>query len=416
MSKFNWKKGALHAHTLWSDGSSLPEIAIQTFKNCGFDFVCLTDHNIFQNDPRITLTLQAKNDSWPPTITWDELQRSQTMLEDVTKAELRGVRWFVNLKTFDELHKQFNKEGEFLLLPGVEITGIREQGPNGERFDVHANIINIPETLLPVPGNNDSDIYRADYQNYLKAAARHPDLESLFILDHPYWRLWDVSPMAALDNPEIRFFEIFNTTGEVAPTEETFTNDQFWDFVLAHRLDRNQPLLYGLATDDSHVYAPDDNYQFGDCNHGWVMVNCTRGFTPNGIIQSMNAADFYATNGVLLDEVDFDTTTRTLHVKIHPEGNAKYHIDFITTKKNFDRTIQEKEYPNPNPEFNRKLPIIPPSIGTIAQTTKGTEASYILKDDDLYVRAVAISDIPHEFAGKLFVPDTKRAWTQPFTK
>ena len=36
--KNNWKKGALHCHTLWSDGNTLPETAIKMFMDEGYDF------------------------------------------------------------------------------------------------------------------------------------------------------------------------------------------------------------------------------------------------------------------------------------------------------------------------------------------------------------------------------------------
>lgn len=49
---FNWKKGALHTHTYWSDGEGFPEQMIQTYRMRDFDFVCWTDHNIFAEDPQ----------------------------------------------------------------------------------------------------------------------------------------------------------------------------------------------------------------------------------------------------------------------------------------------------------------------------------------------------------------------------
>lgn len=414
MSSFNWKKGALHTHTLWSDGRSLPEIAIQTYIDLEFDFVSMTDHNVFQDIPGMKMQIRNDSPGWPPDLTWEEIERSRKILPDDIAPICIGPRWYVALKTFDELHKRFNREGKFLLLPGSEITGFGYKNSVGGTFDAHANVINVPETIRPSEANDVSEIFREDYQKYLQAAAKHPDNDSLFILDHPFWRVWDVSPLAALDNPQIQFFEIFNSVAEANTEEESFTNDKFWDFVLAHRIDRGEQLLYGIANDDAHYYTPEMQTSPDSCNHGWVMVNCKNGFTPNDIIRAMKNADFYATTGVLLDEVDFNADTRTLHVKVQQEADVNYRIEFIVTKKDFDRTIKEKDYLHSTEKFNRRLPIIPNSIGIVAQSLNGTEASYSLKDDDLYVRAVVISDQKHDYAGYPLVPDTKRAWTQPF--
>ena len=47
----SWKKGALHFHTIWSDGKALPEVALHMWRNeLKYDFVCLTEHNLFPED------------------------------------------------------------------------------------------------------------------------------------------------------------------------------------------------------------------------------------------------------------------------------------------------------------------------------------------------------------------------------
>jgi hypothetical protein len=46
----SWYKGNTHAHTLESDGDSPPEYVAQWYKDHGYDFLVLTDHNVF-TDP-----------------------------------------------------------------------------------------------------------------------------------------------------------------------------------------------------------------------------------------------------------------------------------------------------------------------------------------------------------------------------
>jgi len=43
-----WYKGALHCHTYWSDGRVFPEQAAAWYRDHGYQFVALTDHNAFR--------------------------------------------------------------------------------------------------------------------------------------------------------------------------------------------------------------------------------------------------------------------------------------------------------------------------------------------------------------------------------
>ena len=48
-----WFRGQLHAHSYWSDGRAFPEQAIDAYKQRGYHFLCLTDHNRFPEDCHI---------------------------------------------------------------------------------------------------------------------------------------------------------------------------------------------------------------------------------------------------------------------------------------------------------------------------------------------------------------------------
>lgn len=414
MSKRCWKKGELHTHTIWSDGASLPEVAIQSYINLGYDFMCLTDHNVFQMKKHGDVReIKWDEGSWPANLTKKEIKRSEALLHEKIETTDVGVRQFTRLKNYNELKKRFNKPGSFVLMPGIEITHIGAPTECGGFNDWHSNVINLPEELLPLPAIDSVDSYRKNYAQYLAAAAKHPSMESMYIMDHPFWRLWDVSPLAAIENPEIQFFEICNNGAEGKEEQPMMTAEKFWDFVLAHRVDRKQQLLYGVASDDAHFYNHERSETF-ECNHGWVMVDCPNKFTANEIVRRMKQGEFYATCGVFLDDVVFDKATKTLTVKIKQEPGVNYHIDFITTKRDFDRTITMKDYPHSNARFTRRLPVIPDSVGIVRQSTKGIEASYTMQEYDLYVRAIAISDTPYALKHLGYAPQTQRAWTQPF--
>ena len=45
-----WYKGNIHTHTFWSDGKAFPEEAVMWYKSRGYNFLGLSDHNLFQDD------------------------------------------------------------------------------------------------------------------------------------------------------------------------------------------------------------------------------------------------------------------------------------------------------------------------------------------------------------------------------
>ena len=45
-SALKWRKGNLHTHTFWSDGDDFPEMVVKWYKDHGYDFLSLSDHNI----------------------------------------------------------------------------------------------------------------------------------------------------------------------------------------------------------------------------------------------------------------------------------------------------------------------------------------------------------------------------------
>ena len=412
-----WKKGALHTHTLWSDGRNLPEMVIKTYRDRGFDFVCLSDHNIFPERENMYLPVAREEGPWPPMASRAELERAQAALPDSIITERIAVRRFVKLKTHAELQKEFEEPGKFLVVPGEEITLMLEPYPCGSenaRADYHINIFNLPCDLPILHGKDAREALTLNLRSYQQAAKKYPH-PSFAMLNHPFWRYWDIDPRLLIDMPEFRHFEICNNGCESdAPAEDLFSVEQFWDFVLAHRLSQSKPLLYATASDDLHFCDAERIDGHGGCELGWVMVNVPGKFTADAIVEAMDRGDYYPTTGVLLDGIDFDRATGTLRVRAQTESGVNYRVEFITTKRDFDRSIEEKEYPDDG-RFTRILPVINDTIGRVVSTVEGAEASYTMRPDDLYVRAIVKSDKPAKIDSR-FYPATRCAWTQPFTR
>ena len=153
-----------------------------------------------------------------------------------------------------------------------------------------------------------------------------------------------------------------------------------WDMVNIAYYQRGQPLLYGIATDDSHNYhlfGP----QFSNAGRGWIMVQADS-LNARPLLEAMVSGQFYATTGVVLESVS--TANNTLEIEVTPEEGVTYKIDFIGVKD-----------------------------GATAETLKsigGTTATFPLENIQ-FVRARITSD--KLMTNPVFEDEFEIAWTQP---
>jgi hypothetical protein len=113
------------------------------------------------------------------------------------------------------------------------------------------------------------------------------------------------------------------------------------------------------------------------------MVNAPD-LSPRALIAAMEAGNFYASSGVVLES--FQNSPDRISLRIRPENGVKYTIEFVGWKKGADKA--------------RVLSVV-----------QGTEASYTLQPDDLFVRARIVSSKPQ--FNPYFPGDMEKAWLQP---
>lgn len=400
-----WYRGHTHMHSYWSDGNVFPEQAIQWYKDHGYRFVCLSDHNLMQTDP----------DRW--VAVGDKSRHTQEVFDDylrrygndwVETKEKNGKTLF-RLKTWPEFKRKLDEPGRFLVIPGQEING-KSLG-----LEAHGNSLNTTETITFDPGTSPSDSFRIA-AGKVRRQGKEQGREVLYVQNHHNWRYFDIEPSVLIERSEIRFFEVCNAnSGPMKPVHEKFWDlDKFWDIVLAHRLEKGDPILYGLASDDTHLYtkmAPKPGREFP--GHGWIVVRAER-LEPDEIVRAMKRGDFYASTGVELEDVSFDKGRKTLSVRVRPEPGVRYAISFRTTKKGFDKTTRTADDPARGKKPARTVTVYSDEIGRVVKTVDGTDASCTMEDDDLYIRATIVSDKPAVHPGDN-EPPTGTAWTQPFT-
>ena len=432
-----WFKGNLHCHSYWSDGRAFPDQAIREYRDAGFDFCALTDHNRLETDRDVWRKVEAEETGWPPTICRKNF--------DLYRADFPYAEWRerdgateVRLQTPAELIGRLGEPGRFLVMPGCEITRCDAD------YQRHAHVcyINLDRTL---PAGEKPSLVQGmprgwDSARQIAEAHREVEVLAAFLgnpphlsfVCHPHWRYYDLVAQDFIDNPDIRFFEICNNGADFPPVgllpDDGLYNDRLWDVVNAARAKAGVPLLYAVANDDCHFYPSTQTAHPMSFGEAFTMVRAEE-LTPAALFAAMARGDSYASCGVILDDVAFDG--RTLRVSVSAKKGVAFSVKFLSTKRAADLgivqtvTVPSIGQPDKGGRPTRTIPVYSREIGATVKCVGGGKgeavaAEYTLEEDDLYVRARVESDetAPYYAAGctGALHPKVAMAWTQPFQK
>ena len=375
--KPKWQRGNTHTHTLWSDGDAPPETAIAWYVDHGYDFVVLSDHNILQNGER---WFDVSDDG---RLTPAKVEAVETRFgaDFPETRDLEGQSQ-MRLRRLDELKTMFDRPGEFVLIPGEEVTSSHRLA------QIHINAINVDEVIPPQKSDSVQSTIQANLDAIIAWGAAN-DRPVFAHLNHPNFRK-SLSASNLADMKGERFFEVYN--GHRSVENERIGNrpstEEMWDLALIARLARGAGdggLLYGIATDDAH-----DHYQADAVSvpgRGWVMVR-TPDADADKIVNAMRAGNFYASSGVELPDVRADQ--RRYAIDIASEPGVTYFTEFIGAK------VQDGD--------------VAPTA-TVLAGTNTNPAVYEFQGDELYVRARVTSSRLHPRPYQK--GDPEMAWTQP---
>lgn len=242
-----WYKGNTHSHTvLCGHADATPEEVARWYHDHGYNFLILSEHNIFIDPGSVALPADKRLD--------------------------------------------------FILIPGEEVTGrmhIHTTGMNTRRF-VPAHL---PEGLTDEHGDTIRESKRLILQMHTDSVR---EAGGVPILNHPNW----LSGIHAEDIRHVQrlhLFELYSGHPDVHNwgNEIHASTEQKWDSLLSAGM-----LVYGVSSDDSHDFKK-WSPEVTNPGRGWVMVRSDT-LTPGTITHAMEHGDFYATNGVILSEVSFD--------------------------------------------------------------------------------------------------------------
>ncbi len=379
-----WWKGNLHTHSLWSDGDDFPDMIAAWYVEHDYNFLALSDHNILSQGVRwMPLDkIVARADA-------GVLDRYRAKFGEAwveTQGEPGQADYAVRLKPLDEFRCLFEQAGKFILIQGEEISDRAEGKP------VHMNATNVSELLNPVGGAT----VRETMQNNLRLVLEHEKATGRQVLphlNHPNFG-YAVTAEDIARVVEERFFEVYNGHPGVNQLGDAnhISIEAMWDVANAMRLTLldAEPVL-GIATDDSHEYHGRPGSRPG---RGWVMVRA-RYLTPEHLIRAMKAGDFYASSGVVLQDVQYEAAARQLSIKIEAAREATYETKFIAVLK-------------PDPAAASE-PVQLSSV--VVATVAGLTPSYQLQGQELYVRALVTSSLAP--VDPSLEGQKQQAWTQP---
>ncbi|MFM2220067.1 MAG: hypothetical protein RL240_4385 [Planctomycetota bacterium] len=375
-----WWKGNLHTHSLWSDGNDFPEMISDWYRQKGYHFLAISDHNVLQSGQKWMEVEKVQSRSHGQAFEKYLARFGKSWVE--TRGEPGSEKYAVRLKPLDEYRYLLERHDDFILIPAEEITDSAEGHP------VHMNATNLDELIKPLGGKT----VRETMENNLRAVLEQEKAKGREILphlNHPNFQYGITFEDLAAVMAE-RFFEVYNGHPGVnhLGNEKNPGIERMWD--LANHLRVNKlggSVLYGVGTDDSHEYHGKEGSRPG---RGWVMVRA-KFLTPEHLIRAMKAGDFYSSSGVSLKDVQWDNETKTLSVEIDPQDGVTYWTEYLVTDLDGE----------------------PEDIGRVGHATQEMRSSYTLKDDETIVRAVITSSLEPE--APVWKEQKQQAWTQPFT-
>ncbi len=383
-----WWKGNLHTHSFWSDGDDFPEMVMQWYREHGYHFLALSDHNVLSQGQRWIVVTDARRAAFDKYLAQYGDGWVETRQNDKGETEVR-------LKPLSECRCRFEQPGRFLLIQSEEITD-----------KAHLNGIHLIEVIPPQGGATMAELLQNNI-DAVHAQQAKTGQAMLVHVNHPNFQ-WALTAEDMIGLQGFRFFEVYNAHGYVNNDgdEQRASTDRMWDVLLTRRLaELGSDIVYGVATDDAHNYHTFDT-RAANPGQAWIVVRAAR-LTPESIIVAMNAGDFYCSTGVTLNDVAFDG--RTLTVAVDPEPGVRYTTQFIGTRRGYDpasRAVTDAEG-----KEMRTTRRYSHDIGAVLAQVEGPVGRYSFNGDEIYVRAKVISSHKND---KSHVPgECESAWVQP---
>ena len=247
-----WFKGNIHCHTTNSDGGATPMDLVRYYKEAGFDFVSITDHNHITYQKETGFSAQ-----------------------------------------------------EILVIPGSEYTRTAKLPEAKVPTQTHVNGIGLSQefqfkkrAMTTVEESLQFDVNQVDAQG------------GFSVLNHPNWK-WSFGMEEILAIKNVDAFEIFNgswdANNEGTPNRPSM--EKIWDELLSQG-----KRIWAVAADDCH-FLPDPSVpvKYTPAT-GWIHVE-GESLTTESVLQALKEGRFYASTGIELHSINLSPDRIGLTIK-----------------------------------------------------------------------------------------------------
>jgi hypothetical protein len=264
----HWYRGNTHTHTINSDGDSTPDDVVRWYRQHGYDFLFITDHNI---------------------------------ITDVAT-----------------LNALFGGGGQFLVLPGEEVTS------NFGDFHVHVNSLSPEKAAQAQKGDTPREILQRDVD---AVQAAH----GLAQINHPnfFWQLSADDIAAAKGAKLLEIANMHPIVNSFGAGPSFPSAEEIWDQVLSRggtlwgvASDDEHELAESPKED------PREAGRGALPGRGWIVVRGEH-LTAEDLRKAIENGDFYASTGVELQDLQVADKRIELTIRANNRFDAKYRTQFI---------------------------------------------------------------------------------------
>lgn len=288
--KGNWYKGNTHTHTNAFDGFSPVEDVVSVYKKANYDFLAITDHNVYNVYPEFNddnfLMLHGTELTYGVEI--DDLDLLADMNEKVASGEMSQEEMMKSIQQFTP----------------KDVTPQRMP---------HVIAISRDENMTDWKGISSKNF--SNIQNILDLAEEH---NCISIVAHPTWSKLNFKDLEDLKG--YAAIEVYNYV-----CEEYFAGGDasvLWDNMLSAGMKTN-----AMACDDMH----DLSIVLG----GYIMVKAEK-LDYNSIITAIENGDYYSTSGPEIKNVTVNDGV--VNVSCSKAKSVRFVTDII-----FGRTYRDEE-------------------------------------------------------------------------
>jgi len=261
----NWYKGNLHCHTTESDGCLTPKEVKELYKENGYHFLCISDHEKYAD---YTEELDEESFILLPGVesSVNLVDSGGTVLSrnDSDKDKMTREDWLVQREEMNAVLKTHHIHG----LLGTAKMRERASRNKYQKMD-----------NLPVA------VYENEWNGKEAAQKQINEFRErgcLVMYNHPLWSKVRIEEYIDLEG--VWALEIYNHSTVLDSGLGVDTRD--WDSIL-----ETGRQIYGVASDDNHNTPP-----IPDSCGGWVVVKA-KDLTHESILYNLSIGNYYSSSG-----------------------------------------------------------------------------------------------------------------------